>query len=112
MKRYETKRARQQRIKRRRRSNIIAMAAAVTVVVVLSIATWNGKQVLAQKNDIYADKKQELSQKISEQESRSESVEEYKKYVQTKKYIEDIAKNKFGLIYPDEIVFKPSQSGN
>ena len=28
------------------------------------------------------------------------------KYVQTKKFAEEIAKDKFGLIYPDEIIFK------
>ena len=108
MRRYETKKSRELRIKRQKRSNIIAMVSAIAVVLVLSIAIWNGKQTLAQKNITYEDKKEELSQQIAEQESRSLSIEEYKKYVQTKKYIEEIAKQKFGLIYRDEIVFKPS----
>ena len=38
--------------------------------------------------------------------SRTEELNEYKKYVQTKKFAEEIAKDKFGLIYPDEIIFK------
>lgn len=50
-----------------------------------------------------------LSQQIAEQESRSDSLDEYKKYVKTKKYVEEIAKEKFGLIYPDELVFKPTE---
>lgn len=110
MKRYETKKAREQRIKRQKMSNAIAMVSAIAVVLVLSVVIWSGKQALAEKNDAYTSKKEELSQAIVEQESRSESIEEYKKYVQTKKYIEEIAKQKFGLIYPDEIVFKPTTS--
>lgn len=111
MRKYETKKSRELRIKRQKRSNIIAMFSAIAVVFVLSIVIWNGKQSLVEKNIVYASKKQELSQKMSEQQSRSVSLEEYKKYVQTKKYIEQIAKEKFGLVYPDEILFKPS-NGN
>ena len=37
--------------------------------------------------------------------------EEYKKYVKTKKFVEEIAKNKFGLLYPDEIIFRSEGSG-
>ena len=110
MRKYETKKSRELRIKRQKRSNVIAMFSAIAVVFVLSIVIWNGKQSLVEKNIVYASKKQELSQKMAEQESRSISLEEYKKYVQTKKYIEQIAKEKFGLIYPDELVFKPSNA--
>ena len=56
----------------------------------------------------------ELSAKVSglqasyEQESsRTAELEEQKIYVQTKQYIEEMAK-KLGLVYPDEIIFKPA----
>ena len=110
MKKYETKRSKELRIKRQKRSNAIAMFAAIAVVFLLSIVIWNGKQSLVQKDNLYASKGQELAQKIEEQEARSLSLEEYKKYIQTKKYVEQIAKEKFGLVYPNEIVFKPSSS--
>ena len=29
--------------------------------------------------------------------------------MKTKQYIEDVAKDKLGLVYPDEIVIKPSE---
>lgn len=110
MRKYETKRSRELRIKRQKRSNVIAMLSAIAVVFVLSIVIWNGKQSLVEKKSVYASKSLELSQKLQEQEARSVSIEEYKKYIQTKKYIEQVAKEKFGLIYKDEIVFKPSSS--
>ena len=39
--------------------------------------------------------------------SNKKELEEYKKYVKTKKFVEEVAKNKFGLLYPDEILIKP-----
>lgn len=110
MGKYETKKSRELRIKRQKRSNVIAMFSAIAVVCMLSIVIWNGKRTLEARNVEYVSKKQELSNQIVEQESRSASLEEYKKYVQTKKYVEQIAKEKFGLIYKDEIVFKPTTS--
>ena len=110
MRKYETKRSKELRIKRQKRSNAIAMFSAIAVVFLLSIVIWNGKQSLVKKDSLYASQGQELARKIEEQEARSLSLEEYKKYIQTKKYVEQIAKEKFGLVYPNEIVFKPSSN--
>ena len=110
MKKYETKRSKELRIKRQKRSNAIAMFSAIAVVFLLSIVIWNGKQSLVKKDSLYASQGQELARKIEEQEARSLSLEEYKKYIQTKKYVEQIAKEKFDLVYPNEIVFKPSSN--
>ena len=42
-------------------------------------------------------------------EAEAEEIEEYKSYIQTKKYIEDEAKNKLGLVNKDEILIKPKE---
>lgn len=109
MRRYETRKSLELKAKRQRRSNIFAMFAAVAVVLILSIVIWNGKQSLAVKDTQYESRITELNAQIAEQESRSDSLEEYKKYVKTKKYAEEMAKEKFGLLYPDELVFKPTE---
>ena len=44
----------------------------------------------------------EYRDKVKQQ--RQKELEEYKKYVKTKKFVEEVAKNKFGLLYPDEIL--------
>ncbi len=77
--RFETKREREQRRKRQKRSAILGMVFAMLV---------------------------ELQEQVDEEKQRTEELNEYKKYVQTKKFAEEIAKDKFGLIYPDEIIFK------
>ncbi len=48
----------------------------------------------------------ELEAQIEAEEQKSEEIEEYSKYVQTKKYAEEVAKDKLGLVYEDEIIFK------
>ena len=48
----------------------------------------------------------ELESQIEAEKEKSEEIEEYGKYVQTKKYAEEVAKEKLGLVYEDEIIFK------
>ena len=52
---------------------------------------------------------QQLNEQIAEEEQRSEEIEEYRKYTQTKKYAEDVAKEKLGLVYEGEIIFKEEE---
>lgn len=47
-----------------------------------------------------------LRTQIQEQEERAVDINNLKAYVQTKKYIEDIARDKLGLVYEDEIIFQ------
>lgn len=49
---------------------------------------------------------QELEAQIETEEEKAGEIEEYSKYVQTKKYAEEVAKEKLGLVYEDEIIFK------
>ena len=41
---------------------------------------------------------------------RSEDLKEFKKYVKTDEYVEEIARDKLGLVYKDEIIFEPEDS--
>lgn len=83
------------------------MFAAILVVFVLIIVVLSGRKSLMAQNSEYESRKAELSSQIEQEESRSYSLEEYRKYVKTKKYAEEMAKNKFGLLYPDEIILRP-----
>ena len=92
---FESRWEKQQRLKRQKRSSVAGMITAVILVLLLGVAMWNGKRTLEKKN------------RINEQQQRQKELEEYKKYVKTKKFVEEVAKNKFGLLYPDEILIKP-----
>lgn len=60
------------------------------------------------KKDLeYQAKEQSLMRQVELEEKRAEELEEYRIYVQTKQYIEEVAKQKLGLVKPDEILLKP-----
>lgn len=106
---FETRREREQRLKRQKRSAVLGIVLAFALVMILGIAIWTGKKSLEKKNEAYEEQIASLQAQVEEQEKRSDELEEYKKYIQTKKFVEEMAKDKFGLIYPDEIVFKPEK---
>ena len=50
------------------------------------------------------------SSSLAQEKNRANELEEYRIYVQTKQYIEEeVAKQKLGLVKPDEILLKPSK---
>ena len=104
----ESRRERAERLKKQRRSTLAGMIIAIIVVVALGVVLWRGKAGLEEKNADYQAQITELQSQIDDENKRSDELSEYEKYVKTKKSVEEIAKNKFGLIYPDELVFKPN----
>lgn len=81
----------------------------VVILVMLSFVGIMMYQIhnLKDENDELG-KKEESYQKMYESESeRTSELENEKVYVQTKEYIEEMAK-KLGFVYPDEIIFKPA----
>lgn len=87
--------------KKHRGSIIILLVVALFGISVLGV----GMKMRAQ-NEKREARIQELESMIAEEEERAKELEEYRKYIQTKKYIEEVAKEKLGLVYPDEIIFK------
>ena len=104
----ESRRERAERLKKQRRSTLAGMIIAIIVVVALGVVLWRGKAGLEEKNADYQAQITELQSQIDDENKRSDELSEYEKYVKTKKFVEEIAKNIFGLIYPDELVFKPN----
>ena len=79
-----------------------------TVLCLLLVASFGTFQ-LQQKNQAYQQQEEELLAQIAEEEERTQEIEELKKYVQTKKYVEEVAKERLGLVYEDEILFKATE---
>ena len=89
---------------KRREFRLIAVTLAVLMLVV-SFGTFK----LKQKNTAYKQQEEELLEAIAEEEARTEELEELAVYVQTMKYVEEVAKEKLGLVYEDEILFKATE---
>ena len=75
---------------------------------VLIVASF-GRLRLRQKNMAYQQREEELMALIEQEEEREKEIEELRKYVQTKKYAEEVAKERLGLVYEDEILFKATE---
>ena len=63
--------------------------------------------------DRYAARVEEKEQLIrlkAEEEARAKAIEERRAYVQTRSYMEDVAREVLGLVYKDEIIFRPGAS--
>lgn len=87
------------------------MALIGITVVVLSLAVvvnLKGASLRARDQE-YQIKEENLMAQKTEEEQRTKELEERKIYVQTKQYIEEVAKEKLGLVMPDEILLKPSE---
>ena len=82
----------------------------VVLVVLLMLAVVSVRSSgLQEKRDVYRSRIENLESQIAAEEARTQEIEEYDKYTQTRKYIEEIAKNRLGLVYPGEIIFKESK---
>lgn len=95
----------QKRIKRRRKN-----LSLVAVVVMLLCGVIAYKKVdLNAKSLEYKERIEKLEEQKEKEEARKEDIAEYKKYVQSKEYIEEQAREKLGLVYPGEIIFEPEE---
>ncbi len=78
------------------------------VVIVFAIVIWSRVSDAGKRVDELDKQIADLENRYEEEEERALRLEERKVYVQTKKYIEEVAKQ-LGLVYPDEIIYKPSK---
>lgn len=80
----------------------------VVVVVVLSVCSAKVSN-LCDKSKELAETEYALEVKIQNAYLEKQELVAKEQYMQTKQYIEDVAKDKLGLVYPDEIVIKPNE---
>ena len=76
------------------------------VIVMLAGVLAVGSMSLKKKNERYKQQETKLEEQILEEQERTEEIKELEEYVGTDKYVEDVAKEKLGLVYPNEILFE------
>lgn len=79
----------------------------VSLVLLMMLVVVGIKSIeLREKKEYYAQREAELAQQIEAEQQRAEEIAEFETYTQTKKYIEEVARDKLGLVYEGEILFK------
>lgn len=94
----------------RRKQNRMNMLLAGLVVAILLVVILAGCVRLYRKLQTNQTRTQELQSEIHREEQRSEEIEEYKEYTQTDAFIEEVAREKLGLVYDGEVIFKEESS--
>lgn len=90
------------RIRQHRLSILMVSSVIVILAIVLSVASIS----LHTKNQEYKAQEDELEKQLDEEAKRTEEIDELEEYVGTDEYVEDVAKDKLGLVYPNEILFE------
>lgn len=88
---------------RHNQRGILAISGVVAFLLVVLLVQ---SQRLTVKNNAYQVQKAELEQQIKDEEIRAVEIENLKDYVDSDEFIEKMARDKLGLVYEDEIIFK------
>ena len=94
---------------RKKRQNRLGMFLVLMVVLMLLVVVSLKSAELRQKQETYAARERVLQEQIDAEKARTEEIEDYRKYTQTKKYVEEVAKDKLGLVNEGEIIYKPDE---
>lgn len=90
----------------RKTSNRLISAVICILVVAICIVFYSrGREIKAENEE--SDKQiEQLKAEIEQEEQRAEELQVYSKYVNTKQFVEEMARDKLGLVYPGELIFK------
>ena len=91
---------------RKKRQNRLGMALVTFVVLVLMCVILFKGHELKQKQAEYQQREASLQAQIDEENERTRRLTDYEKYTKTDKFVEEIAKEKLGLLYENEILFR------
>lgn len=90
---------------RRQKQRTGLRLTAIMVLIICGIVTLKTQELKAesQKSDARI---AELKKEIAKEEEKAKDIEKQKAYMQTLDFVEDMAREKFGLVYKDEIIFQ------
>lgn len=103
----ETKmRNRRRRLRRGMRGHRQSVFAIIAVLVLLVAVVSVNSMTLRAKEKSYQAQEIELAEQIEKEKARSKEIDELEKYVGTEEYVEEVAREKLGLVHENEIIFK------
>lgn len=92
--------------RRVRNENRLGMTAAMFAIVIMTFVVGVNSVSLKEKEAKYAAREEELMRQITLEEQRAEELVDFETYTKTKKFVEEVAKDKLGLVYEHEIIFQ------
>ncbi len=93
--------------KKKKRKNGLKIIA-VAVLVLFGVITYSSVELQAEKRALEK-QKAELEEQLQTEQERSGELEDKKAYMQTFRYIEEVARKVLGLVYPEETILRPEE---
>ncbi|MGN0505373.1 MAG: septum formation initiator family protein [Lachnospiraceae bacterium] len=81
---------------------------AIAVLILCAVVTYS-RVALEEERRALEKQYAELSEQLLKEQERAELLLERERYMQTLRYIEETAREKLGLVYEDEIIFRPEE---
>ena len=92
----------------RRQSRVASLMIIATAIIMCIVSTVVVSNLNKQSREL-SNTEVSLQQQIDQANVERTNLEAQAEYMKTNKYIEDMAKDKLGLVYPDEIVIRPAE---
>lgn len=103
------KAAKNKAIRRSRRRNTLSVVLLAVVAAFLVLCMSFYIRSLRQRADGYESRVAELESQVAQEESKTQELETQGKLRQTLKYIEQIAREKLGLVFPGDVILEPKE---
>lgn len=102
--RRKTKAGRRKKVQAQRHKR--SMLGICGVILLLAAVVSVKSIELKASNSSYIAQEKDLEKEIQAEKTRREQIDDLEEYVGTDAYVEQTAKDKLGLAYPNEIIFK------
>ena len=90
----------------------LAGLAVVALMLVICFVVGRSSGKLEDKNNLYDKQIADLDVQIADQNERRDELNTRSVYVTTKQFIEEFAREKLGLVYEDELIFRANDNDN
>ena len=87
-------------------SSTAAMIGLTLLIGFIAAVVYVDARDMRSQRQSYIMREMTLERQIEEEKQRTLLLTEQKKHTQTKQYVEEVAKDKLGLVYPDEVLLK------
>ena len=95
--------------RRTRKRNRTSLYLVVLVASIFVLTLGIHRYMLREDCQRMATEQTNLKEKKKELKKEQDEIKEKEKYRKTDEYVEEVAREKFGLVYDDEVVFKAEQ---
>lgn len=85
-----------------RKSLMLTFVALLVLITVVGYSTIK----LKQREAAYRAQQVEIEKQLEDEHKRTEQIEKEEADMKEDEFVEDVARDRLGLVYPDEIIFK------